>query len=395
MPPPFHLALQILAWLITAAWLWKAISSALGLRRIPVLTHPVFDAQPPGTPNLTVIVPACNEQASIRACIESLLAQDYPSLHILAIDDRSTDATGAILDELASGNPRRLTALHITALPPGWLGKTHAMALAARHAIAVHSPAWLLFTDGDILFHPQAIRRSLAAAEQQHADHFVTLPTTIIRSVPEGVVMGFLQVLGLWATRLWRVSDPRTRDAVGIGAFNLIRTSAYNQLGGFESIRMEILDDLTLARSVKTARLRQRCAFAPNYVRIHWAVGARGILRGMTKNLFAVFRFQTALPLLVCCWLTLVCIGPFAGLFWTPTRIPCLLTLVAIVSMYRTTGQFSGIPTTTFLAFPVATTLFLYSLLRSTAVTLSRGGVEWRGTFYPLEELRKNAGKLW
>ncbi len=388
--PHLQLALQLLAWLIAAAWLWKAITSAVGFRSISNLTSPAFDLNPTGEA-ITVIVPARNEQAAIRACLESLLAQDYPNLHILAVDDRSTDATPRIMDELAAHHPHRLTALHISDLPPGWLGKTHAMALAARHAIAVHEPHWLLFTDGDILFHPQALRRSLIAAERDGADHFVTLPTAIIRTPNEGAVMGFLQVLGLWATRLWRVADPSTRDAVGIGAFNLIRTSAYQQLGGFESLRMEILDDLTLARRVKQARLRQRCAFAPAYVSIHWASGALGIVRGMTKNLFAIFGFHASLLLLACAWLALFCIGPFAAALWTPTRIPALLTLVAIASMYRTTGRFSGISTWNFFAFPFAAALFLYSMLRSTAVTLKNGGVEWRGTFYSLADLRRKS----
>ena len=385
---------ETLAWLLAAAWTWKAVSSALGFRRIPILSTPAFDLTPTNERHITVIVPARNEQAAIRACLQSLLAQDYPNLHILAVDDRSTDATSPIMEELAAGNPHRLTALHITDLPPSWLGKTHAMALAARHAITLHEPHWLLFTDGDILFHPQTIRRSIVAAEQMRSDHFVTLPTAILRSNTEGMIMGFLQVLGLWATRLWRVADPDARDAVGIGAFNLIRTDAYQQLGGFESLRLEILDDLTLARRVKQARLRQRCAFAPGYVSIHWAPGARGIIRGMTKNLFAIFRFRTPLLLFACAALAFLCLAPFVMLFWPPTRLQGLLALVAIASMYRTTGRFSGIPVWNFFAFPISAALFLYSMLRSTAVTLKNGGVEWRGTFYPLAALRKNSGPL-
>jgi len=394
LPQPYlRLLPEILSSTVALAWVWKAISSAKGLRRLPILSIPAFDLNPPDDPQITVVVPACNEQAAIHACIQSLLDQDYTNLHILAINDRSTDQTGPILDSLAQLHPHRLTALHITGLPPGWLGKTHAMALAASHAQALHAPAWLLFTDGDILFHPQSIRRSLVAAEIEQADHFVTLPTAIMQSSSEAMVMGFLQVLGLWATRLWRVADPAARDAVGIGAFNLIRTSAYIQIGGFESLRMEILDDLTLARRVKQARLRQRAAFAPGYVRVHWAAGAGGIIRTMTKNLFAIFRFNIALLLLACAWLTVFCIAPFAGALWSPTRLPALVTLVAIASTYRTTGRFSGIPTWNFFALPLAAALFLYSMLRSTVITLRNGGVHWRGTFYPLADLRRNTSR--
>ena len=175
------------------------------------------------------------------------------------------------------------------------------MALAARHAIAIHHPDYLLFTDADILFHPEAIRRSLAQAVATQADHFVTFPTPIIKTTGEGMLLGYLQVMGLWATRPWRAADPNAmRDSVGIGAFNLLRTSAYQQLGGFDALRMEILEDLTLARSVKLAGLRQRVAIAPGMVSLHWASGALGIINVMTKNLFAIFQFRISLVLLAC-----------------------------------------------------------------------------------------------
>ena len=154
---------------------------------------------------------------------------------------------------------------------------------------------------------------------------------------------------------------------------------------------MEILEDLTLARRVKEAHLRQRCAFAPGYVRLHWAPGALGIVRTMTKNLFAIMQFRLSLLLLACTSIALLCLAPVLAIFWTPTRLPGLLALLAITSMYRTTGRFSGIPVANALALPFATMVFLYSMLRSTVVTLKNGGVEWRGTFYPLANLRNRS----
>ena len=137
------------------------------------------------------------------------------------------------------------------------------------------SSDYLLFTDADILFRPDALRRCLAQAVATNADHFVTLPTPIVKTHGEGMLLGFLQVLGLWVTRPWRAANPRAmRDFVGIGAFCLLRASAYQQLGGFEAFRMEILEDLTLARRVKLIGLRQRVAVAPGLVKVHWAPGA-------------------------------------------------------------------------------------------------------------------------
>lgn len=383
---PLQLALIDSSWLIAVAWAWKALTAARGLPSIPDLTLPQYDRSADGNPSITVIVPARNEAADIAACLQSLLQQDYPNLHILAIDDRSTDQTGTIMDALAAEHPTKLRALHLTELPSGWLGKTHAMAFAARHA----SSDYLLFTDGDILFRSDAIRRCLAQAVATDADHFVTLPTPTIKTTGEGMLLGFLQVLGLWPTRPWLASDPRAmRDFIGIGAFCLLRTSAYQKLGGFEAFRLEVLEDLTLARRVKLIGLHQRVAVSPGLINVHWAAGAMGVVGVMTKNLFAVFQFHISFLLIACTWLTLFYLSPIASLAWAPTRIPGLITLAAIALLYRLAGRLSGISAWYVILFPVSTLLFLYSLFHSMFITLKQGGVNWRGTFYPLTELRK------
>ena len=386
------IALKLLAWLTALAWLWKAITAARGLPRIPNLCDPQYNLTPTGTPTITVIVPARNESTDITATLESLLNQDYPNLQILAVNDRSTDTTGNLMDALAAQHPQKLRILHITELPPGWLGKTHAMALAARHAITIHHPDYLLFTDADVVFHREAVRRSLAQSVATQADHFVTFPTPLIKTPGEGMLLGYLQVMGLWATRPWRASDSKSiRDSIGIGAFNLLRTSAYQQLGGFDALRMEILEDLTLARRVKLAGLRQRVAIGPGMISLHWAPGAMGIVNVMTKNLFAIFRFRTPLVLLSCLWLALFCLAPVAFLIIPETRIPAILNLIAIATLYALSSRHSRIPTWYAALFPAGAVLFLYSLLRSAITTIQQGGVTWRGTFYSLSELRNNA----
>jgi glycosyltransferase involved in cell wall biosynthesis len=386
-----HLVLEIFAWLIALAWLGKFFEAARGLPTIPNLARPEHDRTPASEPTLTVIVPACNEAPNIAACLESLLAQDYANLQIIAIDDRSTDQTGAILDTLAQAHTNNLTALHVTELPANWLGKTHAMALAARHAIAQHKPDYLLFTDADIIFHPEILRRSLAQAVATNADHFVTMPTTLVKSTGEGMFLSFLQVIGLWAVRPWRVATPSRRDAIGVGAFNLIRTSAYLQLGGFDAIPMEILEDLTLGRRVKRAGLQQRVATAPEMVAVHWAAGLFGIVNNMTKNMFALFRFRSVLLLGAATWFALFCIAPVVSLAFPVTRIPAIVTLAAVSGLYLLSSRTSHISPWNAVLAPISATLIIYSMLRSMVVTLRDGGVTWRGTFYPLAELRKSA----
>jgi hypothetical protein len=233
------------------------------------------------------------------------------------------------------------------------------------------------------------LRRSLAYAVSTTASHFVTMPTTIVKTTGEGIILSFLQVMSFWAVRLWRVADRKSRrDALGVGAFNLIRTSDYLHLGGFDAMPMEILEDVTLGRRVKAAGLRQGIAIAPGAVSVHWAAGLFGIVNGMTKNLFALFKFRPLFLLGAATWFALICLGPVAFLFIPGTRIAAVLALAAIAGLYTRANRLGPISPLSVAAFPFSAAMFVYSLLRSMIVTLKNGGVEWRGTFYPLRELR-------
>ncbi len=385
------MTLSLIAWLIGLVWLYKLLEAARGLATVPNLLAPEYDVAPAGNPSVTVIVPA-RDEASIEACLESLLNQDDGNLRIIGVDDRSTDQTGAIMDDMAGTHPARLEVLHVTDLPPNWLGKTHAMAVAARQAIAAHHPDYLLFTDGDIVFREDAIRRSLGHAQATRADHFVLLPTLTVKTRGEAMILSCLQVMSMWVVRPWRVADPKAkRDAVGVGAFNLIRTAVYQQLGGFDATPMEILEDLTLGRRVKRAGFRQRISIAPGLVCVHWAAGVFGLLNGMTKNVFAVFRFRPVFLLAGAIGLALVCIAPVVFLALPATRIPALLGLVSVVGFYVLSSRITKISPNYAVLFPISAALLAYSMLRSMLITAFRGGVTWRGTFYSLTELRKHA----
>ena len=389
-----HVSLLVIAWLIALAWLAKLIESLRGATTIPNLLAPEYDVSPEGCPSIVVIVPGRNEAASVAECLESLAVQDYRWVRVIAVDDRSTDETGKIMDAAASSYPGRIEVMHIEVLPPGWLGKTHAISMAAQHAIATSQPDYLLFTDADILFEPSALRRSLSEAVASRADHYVVLPTTLVKSRGEGLFMAFIQVMSLWAVRPWRVADPKAmRDAIGVGAFNLVRTEAYVQLGGFEATPMEILEDLTLGRRVKRAGLRQRVAIAPGMVRVHWAAGVRGLVNGMTKNVFAVFRFSSLKLIAAAFGIALLCIAPILFPAFGGGILPAFVVLASATGLYMLSSRTSLISPLYVFGMPLAAAMVIYSMLRSMVVTIGNGGVTWRGTFYPLDQLRKHVEK--
>lgn len=388
-----HVALLIITWLIALAWLAKLVEATRGSAKIPNLLAAAHDVEPEGRPSIVVIVPARDEARNVAACLESLLNQDYAGVRIIAIDDRSTDGTGQIMDGIARDRREQIEVMHVEVLPAGWLGKTHAISMAARHAIAINRPDYLLFTDADILFQVDALRRSLTQAVASSADHFIVLPTTLVKSPGEGLFMAFIQVMSLWAVRPWRVADPRAmRDAIGVGAFNLVRTAAYEQLGGFEATPMEILEDLTLGRRVKRTGLRQRVAVAPGMVSVHWAAGVRGLVNGLTKNVFAVFRFSPGKLIAAACGIALLCIAPAVSLAVEGGRLPAAIAFLSATGLYGLSSRTTRISPMYVVGLPVAAFLVIYSMLRSMLVTVWDGGVTWRGTFYPLAELRKHVG---
>jgi glycosyltransferase involved in cell wall biosynthesis len=386
----------ILDWTIALLWVGSTLNALRRLPGIPDLLDEKYSAPiaRTETPLISVIVPARNEEESVEACLRSLLAIESVALEILAIDDRSTDATGAIMDRLAAvadASGKRLRVLHIAELPAGWTGKTHAMALGARQT----SAPWLLFTDADILFAADALQRALQFADAEAADHVVIIPTLILKSFGERVMIAFMQNLAVITSRFWRIPDPRAKESIGVGAFNMVRGDVYRAMGGFEALRMEVLEDLRFGFEVKRKGFRQRVAYGRDLVRVRWANGLLGMIRNITKNLFAVFRFRVTVTLAACAALFLFCAGPFiACAGGLAMCIPAAIVLLMLTLLYRYHGRFMGIPTAYVFTFPIAACLVVYSILRSMVITLARGGVTWRGTFYPLGELKKNAGPL-
>jgi len=395
-----YITVILVSWLIALIWTRVVLTALYHLPRIPNLLDHRYDPTETPTPNqsapqITVIVPARNEAASIEATLHSLLNQTIP-IEIIAVDDRSTDSTGAVMDRLASKTlppGKLLTVIHIDTLPEGWVGKTHAMALAARQS----ATEWLLFTDGDILFRPDTLDRALRFAHESQADHVALALTLILESPGERIMTTILGCFTVLSFRPWKIPDPAAKhDSVGVGGFNLIRSSVYRAIGGFEALRLEVLEDLRLGFEVKRQGFRQRVAFGRDLIRVHWATGALGLAHNLTKNFFAVFRFRPAALIAGALVLSLLLFLPIAGLFapW-PIRSASLVALAMIAALHEYSARhFTGISLLYLLTLPIGAALLLYALLRSLIVTLWRQGVVWRGTFYPLSELRRQAGPL-
>jgi len=373
------------------AWLWRLVDAAVGVPKIADISGLQWDRRPlgdPSNPKVSIIVPACNEAADIEATLARLLALEYDNYEVIAVNDRSTDQTGEIMERIASAaSPGWLKVIRITDLPGGWMGKPHAMWSASNRA----SGDWLLFTDADVLFKPDALRRALAYAESERADHLVLFPRMIMKHPGEKMMIAFFQTLFVFGHRPWKVADTKTKDHIGVGAFNMIRRTVYEALGTYKALRFDVLDDMKLGKVVKNAGYVQRNVFGEDLISIRWAKGAWGVVDNLTKNFFAIMSFQWPRALASCFGLAFLNLMPFAGIFLAQgwERVGYGVALFSMCSIYVGMSSKSDIPPYYFILHPLSTALFVYTMLRSTFLTLGRGGVVWRGTFYPLDELRK------
>ncbi len=369
--------------LLAAIWMHRLVDTALGMPKVAEISTPAWDRRPQPTPRVSIIVPARNEAEHVGAALGSLLALDYPDFEIIAVDDRSTDETGVILDRMAGG---KLQVIHITELPDGWLGKTHAMWTAAQRATG----EWLLFTDADVVYRPDALRRAVAYAEAERADHLVLFPTHALKSFGERMMIGFFQLLFVFGHRPWKVADPNTKDHMGIGAFNLVRRRVYEAVGTHRALRLEVIDDMKLGELVKESGYRQRNVFGRDLLSIWWARGTFGVVHNLTKNFFALMHFSPRRVLGAMFLLLVLNIGPFAGLILAPgwSRVVYALAVAVVFAIYLGESWYSDVKWYFFLFHPISTVLFAYILLRSMLLTLRHGGVIWRGTKYPLEDLK-------
>src|SRR6202162_5890041 len=378
--------------ILALAWFSRIVDAAIGMPSVADISTPEWDREPASNPRVSIIVPARNEEEDIEASLRTLLALDYDSYEVIAVNDRSTDRTGEIVERVARETAvhSRLRVIHHRELPAGWLGKTHAMWTAANQATG----DWLLFTDADVLFKPDSVRRALAYGASVPADHMVLFPRMIMKRPGEYMMIAFFQTMFMFGHRPWKVADPSTDDHMGVGAFNLVRRRVYDAVGTYQALRMEVLDDMKLGKIVKKAGFAQRNVFGGDLISIRWAKGAIGVVNNLTKNFFAVLSFEWWRAVISVFGLAFLNLGPFLGVLlahgWS--RVPYAVALSSMFAIYIGMSWRSAVPPYYFLLHPVSTTLFIYTLLRSMILTLWNDGIEWRGTKYPLNELRKGMG---
>jgi glycosyltransferase involved in cell wall biosynthesis len=370
---------------VALMWILVAIELARGVPSIPSLETftPLEDRR---CPSVSVLVAGRDEQEKLPAALETFLALDYPRYEVIAVDDRSLDRTGEILRAAAANDPR-LKVLRVDSLPSGWLGKPHAL----QQAYEQSSGEWLVFTDADVHFRPDLLRRALAAAQQSGWDHLTLLGHAKMFNAGERIAMSFFSLGFLIGIRPWRVRDSRSGVYAGVGAFQLIRRSAYEKMGTHGRLAMEVVDDMKLGKLAKEAGVSSCVARAGDAVSVHWHAGITNMILGTTKNFFATTGFRAKIVAAQIFGLLLMFLFPLVALpfahgwsraFDLVAIVLPVLALAGVCREFKISALYA-------LTYPIGALIFIWMLLRSTIVTLWKGGIEWRGTFYPLDQLKR------
>lgn len=355
---------------------WSALE-LVAVRAVPDLP----ESLPIAPPRITAVIAVRDGAHEIEQTVRALLAQQAVVLDIVVVDDRSTDATAAIVERIAQQDPR-VRLVRVRDLPQGWLGKPHALAQGVPHA----QGEWLLFTDADARFAPQALARAVAAATAAGAGHVMLLPGP--RQAGIGGWAGWLAFQLMAMPRLWFVQRDPPRTFAGIGACNLVRAADHRAVGGHEALAMEVLDDVYLGFLLFRHGVRARAWFAPRELTVDWGCTIADLLFVLEKNFFAATRFRTVLALGASATALAVFFASVAAPWLHPLGGVALAGALSAIVPGLALARRDGAPRAAALLVPLARVLLPLALLRSTVLTLVRGGIRWRGTHHPLRALR-------
>ena len=349
------------------------------LRRCPANEPDVW-------PDVAIIFAAKDEEREIEAAVRSMLQIEYPNLKYTAVNDRSTDRTGEILEQLAFEDPR-LQVVHIDELPEGWLGKNHALHQAAQ---ATNSD-YLLFTDADVSFDSECVKRSVAYSEHHHVDHLAMFPKVPMPSlILNAFVIFFFKTFVVYY-RAWRVANSRSKAFLGIGAFNMVRNSVFRELNGMERIRMEVVDDLMLGKLIKHSGFNQHVLVAREDISVPWYASIREMVVGLDKNTYAGVNYNPIILLTMLTAMTAAFLWPFVAVFLFPGTLRLLLLAICMLLILSSAWMAlrMRLNPAAALLIPVIIGVFNFTIARAGIIFYVRGGIKWRDTLYTKDQLKR------
>lgn len=363
---------------------------SLGMRRMVTLDN-VPPLQQENVPKVSVIIPACNEAATIEPALKSILEMDYANLEVITVNDRSVDRTGAVLEQMQKQYPS-LQVYDISVLPEGWLGKNHALQYGAERA----QGEYLLFTDADIIMEKSSLARAMHHMLENKMDHM----SMFFKSIASGGLLNALILdagIGLMLLlKPWKAKDPNSKRYMGVGAFNLVKSDVYRKIDGHRTIAMHPIDDVMLGNVIKHRGFSQDCLLGHNFIKAEWYVDVRDFINGLMKNTFAFCNYNMANVLFGVLIVVVINILPLFAIFFTSGITRGLFGAAVMVRILSFAGGFSytGINPWYSVWALVTPYVFIYITLKAAITTSINRGITWRGTYYSLDELKRNLQKV-
>lgn len=371
--------MRILLVVTLALWGLTLLRTIVNLLVVPRLRaqRPLRAQSGLRSPRVSVIIPARDEERAIERTVRGMLAQQYTDLEIIVVDDRSSDGTGRVLEDLAEEDSR-LRVLHGVEPPEGWLGKPWAL----HQGSLLATGELLLFVDADVAYEPDAVASAVHHFQSRDIAMLALLPRLRTEGFWEHVLMPNLAMtlfafLPLWMSNLTRLP----RLGVGGGTGNLVLRSAYQEAGGHEALRDAVIDDVGLARLLRRSGARTEVVRAEQQVSVRMYHGGGEVIRGFTKNTFAALGYSYVAGAVVFILSFVLHVFPYVV---AATGDPLALAIVGLITITRIVlfVALGDRLDNAVLAHPLMVTVWAWILLRSMWITGIRRQVHWRGRIY-------------
>jgi glycosyltransferase involved in cell wall biosynthesis len=352
----------------------------IGFKKIKRLKdQPIIEKQIP----VAVIIAVRNEEEDLEKALQSVCNINYQNYRVIVINDRSSDRTAEILQDFEVNYPH-LNVVTINILPDKWLGKNYALYQGYLNS----TEEWLLFTDADIVFHPDAISKALGYAVRNQFDHITILPEVVSRSTLLNSVFATFCIMLMIHMKPWAVKNPKSKASAGIGAFNLIKRDAYEKMGTHAKIKLRPDDDLQLGLKLKSAGLRQDVLAGNKYICLEWYKNLQQFSNGLLKNSFAIADYKLSAAITNVLSILIAVALPMPVMFIFGTLYIRLMAF--IVLLFHIIYMAFVPPNKWWYAFmiPFAAFFMAYAFLRAAIITVKQGGIYWRDSFYSLEMLK-------
>lgn len=379
--------MTILIYAIVMLVLWVSVTLLLIINTRKIGFMKDLPAQLSVAPPVAIIIAVKDEEEDVEEALQSVCRLQYPNFRVIVVNDRSTDGTAAILQRMATNDPR-LTIITIDELRNGWLGKNHAL----YKGYCASSEEWLLFTDADVKFAPHALQKAMNYIQKKNLDHLTVLAEITSPSSLFVAVMNVFAMMLDIKLKPWTISDPESSSSMGVGAFNLVKRSAYEKAGTHVMISLRPDDDLKLGERIKRTGGKQDLLYGEKEISLAWYTSLSAFVNGLMKNMYSVYdyRFIMAMVMALVTFLILVSPVPLLLVAGTPYHWMGLAIIGCQVALMY--GK-RGIHAKWWHAFviPFAGLVMVYIIIKSAFLTERQGGIYWRNSFYSLRDLRKQA----